>query len=94
MSHRLRLDNWAIEAARVTKDIEDSGGCDPSSSFIFAISVFITFLWLTPRLDTLPNHGLAVTLRYLAIYLIILALLILYVTGFGISKPRSICKFK
>ena len=68
--------------------------CDPSSSFIFAISVFITFLWLTPRLDTLPNHGVAVTLRYLAIYLIILALLILYVTGFGISKPRSICKFK
>jgi hypothetical protein len=68
--------------------------CDPASSFIFAISVFITFLWLTPRLDSLANHGLAVTLRYLAIYLIILSLLVLYITGFGISRPRGFCKFK
>lgn len=70
--------------------------CDPASSFIFAMSVFITFLWLTPRLDGLLNHSVWVTIRYLSIYFLILAIVASYIMSFGITHPgkNAICTFK
>lgn len=70
--------------------------CDPASSFVFAISVFVTFIWLTPRLDGVFKRSLWVTVRYLSIYLLILVIIASYVMNYGISHPKNhtICMFK
>ena len=70
--------------------------CDPASSFVFALSVFVTFIWLTPRLDGMFKRSFWVTVRYLSIYLLILAIIASYVMSYGISHPKNhtICMFK
>jgi hypothetical protein len=65
--------------------------CEDSSIFILAISLFVTYIWISPSIfyiNKMPSHR---KVHHYIIYVLTIMLILIYVLYEGLVKPESSC---